>query len=458
MLRYRLLAAAAACSLLLSLTAPAAWAAEERLNRNGYVSVTLTPLLYESNLQDNAFREPLEQLFRGRSEQFAEGLAEGLEKTAFYGNLRVLPGYQPEEQNELRAAIEPDHFLVAVDLRANYGLSNGSTLATCLSMASCFLLSPVEMFSYDSRIEATVTAFYITPEGKRLRLVQDRQVAQGKVGGDFFDAMDLARELEWITLLTDDGLNNLSRKILAALPPELVWRAWSKAGDALRQPPAQSAQGRALPPEPAPKKAVAAPATSTAPAERPAAPRLELQGLVRKVSPSVFKVRTDAAVGSGFVLSRRGFGLTSLHVVEGAETVTVRFHGGDELPARVVLSEPGLDLAILSFSADGLTPLPLGDSDRLTVGDSLIAIGYPLDLGLSVMPGTVSSLESYRGTPLIRIDTALAPGNSGGPLVNERGEGVGVNFRKSVGGKDETTFGIPINAARRLFAHLLDQP
>lgn len=454
-------------SLLLLCAASAALAEavpviDKPLNRNGYVSVTMTPLLYESNLWQTSYMDSLEQLFRTRAESFAESLAEGLEKSAFRGNLRVIPGYLPKDHNALRSEVGPDHFLIAVDLNSSYGLSNGSSLAACLSGASCFLLSPIEMFTFKSRIEASVSAYYIDPDGKRLRLVQSRHTSKGEVSGDFFDAMDLTRELEWITLLTDEGLSNLKRKILADLPAELVWRAWSKVAEALSQTPTGGTLGRAMPPALAAAVPLPAPAETPTPGNgnnrRPAGQELGLQGVVRQVSPSVFKVRTEQGTGSGFVLSRRGYGLTSLHVVEGAEKVTIRFHSGEELEAKMVLSEPALDLAVLSFPAGGLTPLPLGDSDRLTVGEQVIAIGYPLDLGLSVVPGAVSSLEPYRGTPLIRIDAALPSGNSGGPLVNAQGEGVGINFRKGTGAGEETTFGIPINAARRLFAHLLDTP
>jgi hypothetical protein len=463
--RVRFLAGTLFSCLLLLVNAPPAFSTTgptgaQRLNRSGYISVTMSPLLAESNLWQTSYRDTLNQLFLSRTEDFAEGLAEGLEKTAFRGRLRVLPGYLPEEHNVLRNAVEPDNFLLTVDLRSSYGLSEGSSLAACLSGASCFLLSPLKMFSFNSRAEASVSAFYITPEGKKLRLTQNRYQTGGGISGNFFEAMDLARELEWITRLTDESLHDLKGKILAELPPELVRRSWRKAADDLSQPVAGGTANPPLPPElnlPASEEDKAAVSSERQTGKEPAAGQgFNLQGLVRKVSPSVFKVRTEEETGSGFVFSRRGYGLTSLHVVEGAKTITIRFHNGEELGAKVVLTDPALDVAVLAFAPQGLTPLQLGDSDRLSVGEQLVGVGYPLDLGLSVVTSEVSSLESYRGTSLIRIATPLAPGNSGGPLVNEQGQGVGINFRKSVDPENEITFGIPINSARPLFKHLMD--
>lgn len=439
-------------------------AAPQRLNRSGYISVTMSPLLAESNLWQTSHRDTLNQLFLNRTADFAEVLAEGLEKTAFRGRLRVLPGYLPDKHNVLRNMVAPDNFLLTVDLRSTYGLSEGSSFAACLSGASCFLLSPINMFSFNSRTEASVSAFYITPEGMKLRLTQNRYQTKGRISGNFFDAMDLARELEWITRLTDEAFNDLKEKILVELPPELLRLSWLKTADDLSQPISGGTDRPPLPPELTPLTceeglAFGASALGRQADKEPAVNQgFNLQGLVRKVSPSVFKVRTEQGTGSGFVFSRRGYGLTSLHVVEEAKTITIRFHNGEELVAKVVLTEPALDVAVLAFAPEGLTPLPLGDSDRLSVGEQLIAVGYPLDLGLSVVRSEVSSLESYRGTPLIRIHTALAPGNSGGPLVNEQGQGIGINFRKTIGDNAGDTFGIPINAARRIIGHLLDIP
>lgn len=447
------------CLLLCLLAASPAAAEDRRLNRSGYISVTMDPILYESNLYQTTYMASLDQLFRTETTAFAEGLAEGLEKTAFRGRLRVLPGYRLEEQVEFRDRGEPDTFLITADLRSSYGLSERSSFAACLAPASCFLLSSLNMLTFKSSTEATISAFYFTPDGRRLRLVQNRYETKGSVSGDFFDAMDMSRELEWITLLTDQALDDLKRKILAELPPALVQRAWTKAAEVLSRPPAGGRAG--LPP--APQLASKAPAAETATGEPAAAVRkpaeggaLNLQELVRRSSPAVFKIRTPQATGSGFVVSRRGYGVTSLHVVEGSGPITIRFHNGTELPARVVVSEPKLDLAILAFDGGGLTTLPLGDSERIATGERLVAVGYPLETGLTVVPGTVSSLEPFRGTPLIHFSASLPTGNSGGPLVNDRGEAVGITFRRTVGDKEGTAFGIPINAARRLFEQFLD--
>jgi len=433
-------------------------AASKRINRSGYISITIDPILYESNIWETSHRISLDKFFTEQAADLGEALAEGLEKTAFRGQLRVLPGYKMADQEAFRDNGTPDTFLITVDIRSRYGLSRSSPLAACLSGASCFLLSPVNMFTYQAKTDATVSAFYVTPDRQRLRLVQETYRSEGEVSGDFYEAMNMPQELEWITQLTRDAVEDIRRQVLAEMPTELVQRSWRKAADNLAEAPTRR-QG--LPPTPGIK-----PSRVEEPTAEPAARNgaikpgqsLNLQQLVRQVSPTVFKVQTDRGTGSGFVISERGFGITSLHVVEGAGAIEVRFHNGDKVPARVLQTRPDLDLAILSYRAAGRRQLPIGNSDRLKEFEQVIAIGYPLEFGLSITPGQLVASEFFGTMPLLRFDPEVQHGNSGGPLVNKRGEAVGIIFRKANDGARGTTLAMPINLALDLLLPLLDQP
>jgi S1-C subfamily serine protease len=161
--------------------------------------------------------------------------------------------------------------------------------------------------------------------------------------------------------------------------------------------------------------------------------------------------RTVSGAGSGFVISDQGYVLTNNHVVDGATTVTVAFSDGTTEDATVVGTDATHDIAVLKIAdIHGATPLVLGDSSTLQVGDEVLAIGNALDLGDSptVTLGIVSAkdrsietdTESLQG--LIQTDAAINPGNSGGPLVNASGEVVGIN---TAGVQDANNIGFAID-------------
>ncbi len=174
--------------------------------------------------------------------------------------------------------------------------------------------------------------------------------------------------------------------------------------------------------------------------------------------PKEFK---QQALGSGFVLDKEGFILTNNHVVEKSDEIKVKLADGKEYLAKIVGRDPKTDLALIKIDADrSLVPLTLGDSDKLEVGDWVVAIGNPFGLGNTVTAGIVSAKYRHIGAGaydnFIQTDASINPGNSGGPLLNTGGEVVGVNtaIYSQSGGSIGIGFAIPINMAKDLVPQL----
>src|SRR5439155_1295254 len=160
------------------------------------------------------------------------------------------------------------------------------------------------------------------------------------------------------------------------------------------------------------------------------------------------------AQGSGFVYDAKGDIVTNQHVVAGASAVSVRLWNGATYTAHVVGSDASTDLAVIHIDAPSsvLSPLALGDSSKLQVGDGVVAIGSPFGLEETVTSGIVSALHRQITSPnnfaianAIQTDAAINHGNSGGPLLNSQGEVVGVNsqIESDSGGSDGVGFAIP---------------
>ena len=183
----------------------------------------------------------------------------------------------------------------------------------------------------------------------------------------------------------------------------------------------------------------------------------------RMLPPGIFEgpdgpmpqVPRGFSMGTGFIISNDGYVLTNHHVVEGADTVTVKLSDRREFRAKVVGSDQQSDVALLKIDARGLPALRLSDSARLKPGQWVVAIGSPFGLDQAVTAGIVSAVgranpyADQRYVPFIQTDVAINRGNSGGPLLNTSGEVVGINSQifSNSGGYMGVSFAIPIDVA-----------
>jgi len=170
--------------------------------------------------------------------------------------------------------------------------------------------------------------------------------------------------------------------------------------------------------------------------------------------------RERSGVGSGVIIDAQGHILTNLHVIKGADEITVRFHNKKEVTGKVVGTDATTDLAVIRIPAgDGVVAAKLGDSDRIEVGEWAIAIGSPFGLEQTVTVGVVSATGRSEvgivpNENFIQTDASINPGNSGGPLLNARGEVIGINTAILSSGQG-IGFAIPINAAQRVASALI---
>jgi len=227
-------------------------------------------------------------------------------------------------------------------------------------------------------------------------------------------------------------------------------------------------QPRVLAPQPGSPTPLPEGARETAPSS--------LTALYHQLNPGVVYVRVVAVrlgqrgqgSGSGFILDNEGHIVTNNHVVAGATQVTVAFYDGIEAEAEVVGTDADSDLAVIRVDgiSEGAHPLPLGDSDQVEPGEWVVAIGSPFGLGSSMTAGIVSAVgrmipsgaTSFSIPQAIQTDAAVNPGNSGGPLLNLRGEVIGVNAQIAAGSGGANAgvgFAIPSNIVRRVAPALI---
>jgi putative serine protease PepD len=176
---------------------------------------------------------------------------------------------------------------------------------------------------------------------------------------------------------------------------------------------------------------------------------------------------TQQAQGSGFVYDTQGHVITNQHVVDGAQSVSVKFANGKTYSAKVVGADPSTDLAVIDVDApaSALKPLQLADSSAVEVGDGVIAIGSPFGLDQTVTTGIVSALHRQITSPnnfsiddAIQTDAAINHGNSGGPLLDMDGDVIGVNsqIESDSGGNDGVGFAVPSNTISQIVGSLID--
>ena len=176
--------------------------------------------------------------------------------------------------------------------------------------------------------------------------------------------------------------------------------------------------------------------------------------------------REQQGSGSGVIIRPDGFIVTNNHVVDGATKVEVTLNNNKTYPATVIGTDPATDVAIIKIDAQGLPVVPFGDSDQLRLGQWVIAIGSPYDLRSTITAGIVSAkgrqMPHYNGEfkieSFIQTDAAVNPGNSGGALVNQKGELVGVNTAiiSQTGSYTGYSFAIPSNIVRKIADDLID--
>ncbi|MFZ6813490.1 DegQ family serine endoprotease [Undibacterium sp. Rencai35W] len=178
----------------------------------------------------------------------------------------------------------------------------------------------------------------------------------------------------------------------------------------------------------------------------------------RKQAPQQQEEEVPRGVGSGFIISQDGYVLTNTHVVEGASEVYVKLTDKREFKAKVIGTDKRTDVAVLKIDGSKLPRLTVGDSDKIRAGEWVLAIGSPFDLDNTVTAGIISAKARDTGDflPLIQTDVAVNPGNSGGPLINMRGEVIGINSQiySRSGGYMGISFAIPIDEAMRVVEQL----
>ncbi|MGH7296581.1 MAG: S1C family serine protease [Polyangiaceae bacterium] len=182
--------------------------------------------------------------------------------------------------------------------------------------------------------------------------------------------------------------------------------------------------------------------------------------IAARALPSVVTIRTQRSLGTGFLVKPDGWIATNLHVVVGGPKVVVTLRDGRQLPViELLAANPDHDLALVRVAAHGLPALALGDSDAMRPGDPVVAIGNPMGLEDTVSNGLVSARRKVQGGALevLQVSAPIAPGSSGGPIFNDRGEVIGVATAVVEGGQN-LAFGMPVRYLLPMIAQPAPMP
>ena len=188
--------------------------------------------------------------------------------------------------------------------------------------------------------------------------------------------------------------------------------------------------------------------------EEPLSSGLSVADIVENALPSVVQIIAGSGSGTGFIVNESGLVVTNKHVVNGASQVTLRLASGGDFRGRVAQRHPSLDLAYIEIDANqSFTPIAIGDSEKIRVGEDVIAIGFPLGSSLGQEPTVSVGIVSAKRNDRLQTDASLNPGNSGGPLLNMFGEAIGVvtsRVDSTDSGRVVTgiAFAIPINEVK----------
>jgi S1-C subfamily serine protease len=274
----------------------------------------------------------------------------------------------------------------------------------------------------------------------------------------------------------------ISPSLIATVFPPLTPEVTSSAPARPTAPPTSATQDTAAPAASQPPRQSATPLPTLTPAPTLAnrvtnQQEQQLVSLYAKVDPSIVSILVDlgaqgGAQGTGFVFDTAGHIVTNQHVVDGATSIEVDFPSGVKLLGKVLGADPDSDLAVIALQGDPgpLTPLPLGDSDQVKVGQTVVAIGNPFGYAGTMTVGVVSGLGrtvasnraapgggSYTAPDIIQTDAAINPGNSGGPLIDLNGEVVGINkaLESQTGVNSGVGFAVASNTVRQIVPYLI---
>ena len=253
--------------------------------------------------------------------------------------------------------------------------------------------------------------------------------------------------------------------VVTTLKPEWVGRqaAGTQVVELRQAPPGSAAETRAASYSDAVRKAVPSVVNvfTSKEIKTPRHPFLN-DPLFRHFFPDRNESQRASSLGSGVIVSSKGYVLTNHHVVEAADEIEVALADGKKLKARAVGSDPETDIAVLQVDGDSLPAITLGDADSLRVGDVVLAIGNPFGVGQTVTMGIVSALgRNQLGINtfenFIQTDAAINPGNSGGALIDAAGNLIGINtaIYSRTGGSLGIGFAIPVSSAKLVMEQII---